>query len=156
MTETPTQPLPPDTASDDEFLLAFLDWHESACPACGYNCHKLQEPRCPECALSLTLRVTSIVPVSKSWIALVIMSAATSGMGGIVLAFMAFHGWPHVRFAPWLSRAIFGYFVAMIPAPALILWLRRPFSNLPRPVRASLCVIFILWTCIMMWFLLEA
>ncbi|MGN6368010.1 MAG: hypothetical protein ACTHN5_07100 [Phycisphaerae bacterium] len=148
MTDAAPQTLPPESVSDDEFLLAFLDCHEAPCPACGYNCHKVREPRCPECGIALVLRIAAPFPVRKSWVALLVASAATAGIGTLLLAWVLRHHWamPHARsgFGKWL----FLYFMILVPSPVAVLWGRRRFSFLPRPVRAGIGLGALLWTAL--------
>lgn len=76
-------------SSDDERLLEFLRDRDAACPRCGYNLRGLSEPRCPECAERLELRVGLSTP-RFGWL----VAAMTPGLfSGVCAALLAFPLW---------------------------------------------------------------
>ena len=159
MIDASTAALPPESASDDQFLLAFLDSHESACPACGYNCHKLLEPRCPECGISLTLRLVSLDALRKSWATAMVGAALAAGVGVLLLLLISQKGWPHEKdvFRQITYIVTFSYFIGMMPGAVLLLALRRSFERLSCSARIAAAITLLLLTFVMLiWLGLAA
>jgi hypothetical protein len=146
--------LPPPTA-DELFTLEYLQSHEAACPACGYNVHALQVPRCPECGNRLALRIVSTDRLSRSWVAAMVAASLAAGVGLLVLAAVLRSGWPRMGPPEQLKcNILLPFFLAMIPLPGALLLFRRVFGRRSAPFRrlsASLLVAVI--ALMVLWFL---
>ena len=120
--------VPPEHVDLDAFTLAYLQVHEAECPACGYNVHRLVEPRCPECGRRLALQVVSTVGgYSLPWIISLVTLGLAAGVGLLVLAVTlreGMHERGHFVF-------VLSYFMANIPLPLVALATRRWFIRMP-------------------------
>ncbi len=135
VTQVEHEAVPPEGVSDDAFLLAYLGQCEAPCPACGYNVHRLREPRCPECGVTLVLRLVSQEGLNRLWVVAMAVAAAGAGMGLFSLSVVLVERWPPLEVgSPEFPRMlgfniVISYFLLMIPLPALLLWGRRRFAT---------------------------
>lgn len=107
--------------------LRFLDLHEAACPACGYNVHRVPEPRCPECGRALRLRLVAEGPTfGVPWLILMVVSSLGAGVGVFVLSILTWERMP----SEWYWRVILTYFLCNIPVPVAVFLLRRSLHRL--------------------------
>ncbi|MEO1236692.1 MAG: hypothetical protein AAFX76_07890 [Planctomycetota bacterium] len=76
---TSTAPAGAPTLSD------YLAFHEVPCPACGYNLHALRGDTCPECGVSLTLRVGLLKPKLLGLMMSLTACSLAAGIGAFFL-----------------------------------------------------------------------
>lgn len=65
----PAPPGPGAPQTDAQFLAAYLAGHDVPCPACGYNLRGVSRGACPECGLTITLRIAESAPHRAYWYA---------------------------------------------------------------------------------------
>jgi hypothetical protein len=106
-------------ASEDAFLLRYLQANEVACPSCGYNLHALTHSRCPECGQTIRLKVALRVPPMPAWL---VMAAATCASAGLGIVFAAMDAPERFTRAAYLAIL---FFYAAIPLAAGVLLGRR-------------------------------
>src|SRR4051794_1125139 len=74
-------PPPESPQANAAALVDFLRTRGVPCPLCGYNPHRLLEPRCPECGRELVLSVGLTEPMLLAWITLTIALLLPAGTG---------------------------------------------------------------------------
>ena len=128
-------------------LIQFLSERDASCPLCQYNLRNLQNPRCPECGMRLSLSVATAEPLMKPWLLLVMPLVASAGFGMFFTIAMIFGGMPPLSWWP----VAFGY-IACIPAALIALRTRRQFLTLSHAVRRRIiltsitfCVVLMIW-----------
>ena len=74
-------------AAGPDFLQAFLEGHDIACPGCGYNLRDLRGSHCPECGDELRLQVGLVEPRQAAPIVGLVGLAAGAGLSGLLLGY---------------------------------------------------------------------
>jgi hypothetical protein len=118
--------MPPENApalSPEALTLAYLERNEAQCPACGYNVHRLTEPRCPECGRKLALRLLAVEGISRAWVALVGLTGIGAAPGLMILLIDDEYG--HLGQLPGRWQFALGYFAFSIPLLILVVGLRK-------------------------------
>ena len=149
MTETTT--VQTDAHADHAMLIEFLQQRAAACPLCGYNLHKLESPRCPECGRELKLTIGMVQPYLSAWIALLIVACASGGFGLVCIIIPLKDGWPQWQHHYDLLNAAFIFHMLMVPTATLVMLLRRKLLRLARATQwtlfaAVLTVCFLMFT----------
>ena len=118
---------PPTGVGLDAFTLAYLQTHELECPACGYNVHRLIEPRCPECGRKLAVQVVMAEGGFRAaWVVALLASGISAGVGLLLFAVVLKEGMPRGNGPREASFfVIICYFLCSMPFPLLLLLLRR-------------------------------
>ncbi|GJM18308.1 MAG: hypothetical protein DHS20C14_05210 [Phycisphaeraceae bacterium] len=127
--------------NDAEALAAFLSDRHVACPNCRYDLHGLGSARCPECNLSLALRVNLVEPRLGLWLAAAVGVSTGIGFHGILLGLVGYSLIVNglglgIRDASLLG----GGFVMNGVALLVLLRARGPFRRCARPARLALAV----------------
>ena len=151
VSEPETNSIPPPVGVDrDTFTLAWLACHEGECSACGYNLRALTTPRCPECGEPVTVRLVLTDAPSAAWITLLLTTAFGARIGLILFAALIKQGDPR----EYSIRLILGYFMAHLPALALVYMVRRWFCRRGKALQIRICVVALLQTAgMIVWFL---
>ena len=131
--ETPAAP--PAGVDRDAFTLAYLATHEEACPACGYNVHRLTAPRCPECGRPLAVQVVAaIAGFTWPWLVALVSVSLAAGFGMMIAAVSINERLPDWDYQPRLFLLCV-YFMCNLPLPVVALLLRRWFVRRTPPVQ---------------------
>ena len=115
-----------------------------ACPACGYNLRMLSKPVCPECGLPLKLTVGSDEPYKRAWAIALTANAMVAGIGAIFLLIALGGGYPP---EPGEDLAFIWFYGPMlwIPAPVILLRLRKKFCGINPRAQNVVAGLSILW-----------
>lgn len=126
------------TERDDALVLEFLSRTDAPCPACGYNCHALTRPACPECNAPLTLALHSDQARLGPWATAALPLALGAGFDGVVSIIMSVGafisaptGGPPLRFITVLA-VFFGLAFAQLASLAALYRQRHRFLAMPR------------------------
>ena len=126
---------PPAGKTEGQWAVEYLREREAKCPHCGYNLHKLSEPRCPECGKEIKLQVGLSEPYMTAWLASVLPWCANMGLGAFMLAQIIVE-----RSMPFVSEGVVFYVmrtalgvwgISVVVAPVLVIQ-RRQFMRLIR------------------------
>jgi len=142
-----TTPVETTHSPQDELLLAYLAEHEASCPVCGYNVHRITVPRCPECGRGLRLRLRTSDGFSRTWLITLMCAGVSAGIGGVMVCMIARWGPPPSR-EPVLAGVVWCY-VASMPLPLVVFWLRRAYARWPIALRAVLMSVAVVLTVVM-------
>lgn len=105
-------------------LEMFLAEREVPCPNCGYNLRGLQGSTCPECGLSLSLRVNLTEQRMAAWVTGLIALACSLGWSGLFLLLVVAVFLADMEPIPWWIFAYFG--TGFVLSAVLVLsWLKR-------------------------------
>jgi hypothetical protein len=118
----------------EEYLLAYLQTHDAACPLCRYNLRGIPRLRCPECGREIRLELTLAEPRIMPWVMTTLFVAMAASAGILFVSSVGFYG-PHyimamLRERNWLLLAGAAYGVAATPLGLALLKHRRKFMQL--------------------------
>ncbi|MBI1190437.1 MAG: hypothetical protein GC200_07145 [Tepidisphaera sp.] len=137
------------TDRDDALVLEFLSRTDAPCPACGYNCHALTRPACPECNAPLTLALHSEQARLGPWATAALPFALGAGFDGVVSILLAFGlvAFPPRGGAVYRMLTILSIFVvlALVQLVVLQAMYRRRHRFLAMPRRAQWHRAFVLF-----------
>ncbi len=126
--------------SQHDLLERLLDAHHLPCPVCGYDLHRLTQPRCTECGNLLRLKVIlANPPLRWVWLTGLVAACLNAGCGLIMLliTLLSLHARRSIPVDPrsdLLPRGLFFTFLyafelAMILSPLAALVGRRIFQS---------------------------
>lgn len=123
---------------NDALVLEFLSRTDAPCPACGYNCHALARPACPECGAPLTLALASEQAKLGPWATAALLFALGAGFDGVISILLTVS---LVVFPPragvYRMLAILATFMVLALAQLFVLHAmyrrRHRFLAMPRP-----------------------
>lgn len=140
MSESPgantPDPSPPGTTKADtnnpplridhrELVTLFLRGRGVACPACGYPLTDLPRGVCPECGLSLVLRLALTKPKQGVYITGLIGLGVGIGFHGVLLLYFAYMTWYTGSMGGPDLRDMIPMFIALaIELPCIVIWAR--------------------------------
>jgi hypothetical protein len=118
--------------------------------------HGLLEPRCPECGRGISLQVVAATGgTSAAWLALLITSALSAGIGALVACVSIRERFPDPEREPAIFTVL-TFFLLNIPIPLLVLAWRRHFMRYERRNQWLLAGMFFLLTSSMVgWFIVQ-
>jgi len=130
----------------------YLAKHNAFCPLCRYNLRGLTGNTCPECGKLLAMTVGLVEPFMAPWICTTVTLCTSAGIGVFFLVMILFFGMPGSGGISSIFYSVtISCFIGCIPLVGSVIWLRRKFMKLHRPVQwnlAGISIVFVSLTFI--------